>query len=750
MSAIALFCCAYILGLLCSPQIWSSLLLSGSLAGLSLLPRQKWFPQQWRQTLPNTRQLLIAALIGLLAAGYMQIRIPQPGFKDISRLVSTDQGSLPAQVTGTIASRPALTRRDSVQIWLNVQQARLEPHLDEQRQQQVTGKLYVTVPRKAAKDLYPSQSVTVTGQLYRPAAVTRPHGYDFKAYLAREGAFAGFQGKDVRINSRGSTWGGWAIRARIVRSLVKGTDARTGALLSALVLGKDAADIAYDLKDDFIQAGLAHALAASGFQVSLILSAVLTVGRSLSTSRQVALGLAALLFYGLLSGAEPSIVRAILMGCAYLAALGLQRKTLPVALLLAVAVVMLLYNPLWVWDLGFQLSMLATLGLIVTVPPLTEILDWLPTTLGSLVAVPLAATIWTLPLQLYTFGILPLYSLIANVLTAFLLSVLTIGGLIASCGALLWPLLGSGLAWVLFWPIQLLIAIVSGISHLPGHALALGSISLWQLLALYGCMGAVWIWGKAQWKLIAAVGLLILVVPLWQIQNQRFLITVFDKTRTPMMVIEHPRSTVLVNSGDRLSATQSLVPFLQQEGINRIDWAIATDSAVPEQTGWTALLSRIPITNLSRCIPQVEQGRSSPQSVQQTNVIPREPMTLGSLQIVLWRAQPTILEMNLGSQRWLLVDGSNETDFSAWLTTVHLPSIQTLWWTSSSLSTRVVEQIRPQTLILSGKQLAPNVLSALKTIVPQVFWTGQDGTIQWTPKGFSTTVNPGDNNLMPL
>jgi competence protein ComEC len=749
MSAIALFCCAYILGLLCSSQLWSNLLLSGLLAGLSLLPRQDWFPQRWRQTLPNTRQLLIAALISLLAAGYIQVRIPQPGFQDISRLVSTDQGSLPAQVTGTIESRPALTRRDSVQIWLNVQQARLNQHLDPE-QQQATGKLYVTVPRKAAKDLYPSQSVTVTGQLYRPAAVTRPHGYDFRAYLAREGAFAGFRGKDVRINNQGSTWGGWAIRARIVRSLVKGTDARTGALLSALVLGKDAADIAYDLKDDFIQAGLAHALAASGFQVSLILSAVLSLGRSLSTSRQVALGLAALLFYGLLSGAEPSIVRAILMGCAYLAAIGLQRKTLPVALLLAVAVVMLLYNPLWVWDLGFQLSMLATLGLIVTVPPLMEILDWLPTTIGSLVAVPLAATLWTLPLQLYTFGILPLYSLIANVLTAFLLSVLTIGGLIASCGALLWPLLGSGLAWLLFWPIQLLIAIVSGISHLPGHALALGSISLWQLLALYGCMGAVWVGGKAQWKLMAAVGLLILVVPLWQMQSQRFLITVFDKTRTPMMVIEHPRSTVLVNSGDRLSATQSLVPFLQQEGINRIDWAIATDSPTPEQTGWAALLSRIPITNLSRCIPQVAERRSSSQPQQQTNVIPRQPMTLGPLQMVLWRAQPTVLEMNLDSQRWLLVDGSNETDFSAWLTTVKLPPIQTLWWTSSSLSAQVVEQIHPQTLILSGKQLAPPTLSALKTIVPQVFWTGQDGTIQWTPKGFSTTVNPGDNNLTPL
>jgi competence protein ComEC len=745
MLAIALFCCVYILGLLLSPQPWLNVLLSAFLAGLSLLLRQNRCPQKWRQALPSARQLLAAALVSLLALGYLQVRLPQPGVKDVSRLISTAQSSLSAQVTGTIERRPTLTRRGSVQLWLNVRKIRLDHEL-----QQATGKLYVTVPRKAAKDLYPSQSVTVTGQLYQPAIATRPHGYDFRAYLAREGAFAGLRGTRVRINTQGSVWGGWAIRARIVRSFVKGTDARTGALLSALVLGKDAADIAYDLKDDFIQAGLAHALAASGFQVSLILSAVLALGRSLSTSRQVLLGLAALLFYGLLSGVEPSIVRAILMGCAYLAALGLQRKTLPVALLLAVAVAMLLYNPLWIWDLGFLLSMLATLGLIVTVPPLMEILDWLPTTIGSLVAVPLAATIWTLPLQLYTFGILPIYSLIANVLTALLLSVLTIGGLIASCGALVWPLLGSGFAWLLFWPLQLLIAIVSSIGQLPGHSLALGSISLWQLLALYACMGVVWLWGKAQWKLMAAVGLLILVVPMWQVQSQRFLITVFDGTRTPMMVIEHPSGTVVLNSGDLFTASQSLVPFLQQEGINRIDWAIATDNTSTSKSGWASLLNRIPITTLSRCIPQVEARRSPPQPQQQLNVIPGKPMTLGPLQMVLWRAQPTILEMNLGPQRWLLVDGSNETDFSAWLSTVELPPIQTLWWTSSSFSAQVLAQLKPQTLILPGKHLGVGAVSALKKMVPQVFWTEQDGTVQWTPKGFSATVNPGDNNLTPL
>jgi competence protein ComEC len=742
MSELTLLCCAYVLGLLCAARLWATILLISLLLGMALLRSRLWqfpIPESWRKG-PMTRWWAIAILISLFAAVYIQVATPHPAPNDISHLIKPPQTTIPVQVRGTIESRPALTRRGSFQLWLKV------------KQESLSGKLYVTLPRKSVKGLHPRQTVTVSGQLYRPQANTRPHGFDFATFLARDGAFAGLKGTQVRLTSPGSDWG-WALRERIVRSLQKGTDARTGALLGALVLGKDAADVPYDLRDAFVQVGLAHALAASGFQVSLILSAVLTLGRALPTSQQILLGASALLFYGFLSGAEPSIVRAILMGFAGLVALGLQRQTRPVGVLLAIATLMLLYNPLWIWDLGFQLSVLATLGLLVTVPPLVEALDLLPPVLATAIAVPLAATLWTLPLQLYTFGVLPLYSLFANVLTALLLSILTIGGFIASCLALLWPDLGSLVAWFLLWPTQLLIGIVMGISQLPGHALAIGSISLLQLLGLYGCIGAVWLlprWQR-QWRLMAVLGVLILVVPLWQIQTQRFSVTVFDHTRTPMMVIEHPNSTVVLNSGDALNASQSLVPFLQQEGINRVDWAIATQPDDPLKSGWTALLQKISITNLSRCIPQAFPIGTTGQPKRQIDVNPQEKLTLGPIQMILWRAQPTILELQIGPQKWWMVDGSNESDFLAWLATVQFPQIQVLWWTGEPLSPSVAERLHPQVAILSGRKMTPSAIAALKTVVPKVLWTERDGTVQWTPEqGFSSTVNPGDNNLSAL
>lgn len=757
-SVAVLLCCAYILGLLFTALPWGTLLLTGlglvaawmrSPQALHLSRRHHIpIPQAWWRS-PISRWWLVATAISLLAASYLQLSLPYPAPNDVSRLVQSNQTRTIAEVSGIIQSRPALTRRGTMQLWLSAQQAAVEGS-----RQAVSGNVFVTLPRKAAKNLHPSQTVTITGSLYKPQKVTRPHGFDFATYLAREGSFAGLKGSTVQIDREGSTWGGWAIRARIVRSLQNGTNERTGSLLGALVLGKDAADVPYDLKDAFIQSGLAHALAASGFQVSLILSVVLGLGRSrLSLSGQVLLGFGALLLYGFLCGAEPSIVRALLMGFASLAALGLEGKVRAVPALLLIAVLMLIFKPLWIWDLGFQLSVLATLGLMVSATPISAALDWLPPTLASLLAVPLAATLWTLPLQLYIFGVLPLYGLLANVSVALLLSGLTIGGFISSLAALVWPLLGSGFAWMLYWPTQLLMAIVQGISQLPGNSLALGKISFLQVLALYGCIMAVWLVPQCQkhWRFATAIGFLLVIVPLWQVQTQRFAVTVFDQTRTPMMVIQHPQGTVVVNSGDRLNATQSLVPFLQQEGINRIDWAVDTSTTPTAQSGWISLLQRMPIQVLTRCIPQaMAQESPSLKPKQALEVNAQERLTLGAIEMVLWRAQPTTLTLQIGTQKWLLVDGSTEADFMAWLTTIQLPPIQVLWW-RGRLSSKVVEQLHPDTLILSGRQGIEGAIATLEKSIPRVFWTERDGTVQWTAKqSFSRTVNPGENNLSPL
>ena len=203
------------------------------------------------------------------------------------------------------------------------------------------------------------------------------------------------------------------------------------------------------------------------------------------------------------------------MGFGALIALVLRRKRKPLNLVLAAATLLLLINPLWIWDLGFELSFLATLGLIVTVPPLIKRLDWLPPAIASLVAVQIATYLWTLPLTLHVFSVVAPYSIVVNILTTPLISIISIGGILSAFTALIWPLAGSGLAWLLYYPTQIVIASVQFFCQLPGNSVTVSTVSVLQLSMLYGLMGLVWLqpWWQRRWWLASLMAIGLVSIP---------------------------------------------------------------------------------------------------------------------------------------------------------------------------------------------------------------------------------------------
>ena len=680
---------------------------------------------------------LVALAFVLLASGYGHLRIPKPGPKDISHMASQlqTQATQPkVRVLGKVETIPRLTRSHKTQFRLNT--TRVTPDTEKSAaiasSHTVTGQLYVTLPPQQSQGLHPGQTISIDGFLYRPKPATTPQGFNFSSYLARQGIFAGLKGEEVKIQHSGWPWGGWALRQRIVDSQSHRLGSPEGPLVSAMVMGGRAVDLPFEIKDAFVQVGMAHALAASGFHVSLVVAAVLTVTGRLANTQKLIIGTATLILFGILSGFSPSVLRAILMGIASLTALAAGRRSKPVGLLLGVAVVLLVINPLWIWDLGFQLSFLATLGLIVTVPRLTQVLDWLPPTIATLIAVPLAATLWTLPLQLYAFGVVPLYSVLANVITTPLLAAITIGGFVSGVVALIWPWAGGALAWALFYPCHLLIALIKAVGQLPGQTLALGTISIGQLVLLYGLLLAVWLWSWWQQRQVLAglMAFAVVILPIWQVQGHRFQVTVFDSPTLPMMVIQQPGATVLLNGGDRLTATQTLIPFLQRQGVNQIEWAIATDSRPQFQAGWTAIGRKIPIQRLST-MASTERIELDAQT-RPLHLQPHQPIELGRIELTLLRYQPTVLQIRLDQQTWLLV-GSISQDPHAWLQTTQLPDSQVLWWMGRSVPADVLTSLNPQIAILTAKGIRSEVIAQLQNKIPQVFWTARDGAIQWTP-----------------
>ena len=716
---------------------------------------------------------LLAGIIAFLASVYLQIRTPQPASDDISNLIlnSGNSQDLLITVRGEINSIPRLTRSGRGQFWLKANQVNeiTNNNTPISVGRDVSGLVYVTLPLLKTTGLYPGESIAITGSLYQPQPPSNPGGFNFKKYLAQQGAFAGLRGRYIsHDDSQPAPWGLWKIRQRITRAQAKLLGVPEGSLLSAMVLGRLAVDLPYEIRDIFVQVGLAHILAASGFQVSFLLGIILAVTQRFSPKIRFSLGLLTLLLYLGLTGISPSVLRATLMGLAVLIALVSQRQTKPLNVLLGVAILLLIANPTWIFDIGFQLSFLATLGLMVTVPPLMQGLNWMPPFFASLIAVPLAVTIWTLPLQLYIFNVLSPYSILVNIIASPLISIITLGGMASALVALMLPGMGSLIAQGLHYPIFGLIETADYFSQLPGNSIAVGRISLMQLIALYSLNLLIWgyfIWfnsdsnprfstskkGLIPILFSVTLAVLIVVAPGWYTKTSQFQATILGTPKEPILVIEEQGKVTLINSGSQNTAKFVVLPFLNAQGVNEIQWSVATHSQLGLSIGWPLILENVPIkTFYDNPAPKKTYQATNDVILKTLNqqkgsYIPLtlgQPIMLGSVQIELLNAQPPVIRFKLGQKVWTLLGETTPNDQNQLLEGQKLTPTQVLWWSGEPLTAEILSVLKPEIAIASSNSIDPKTVETLSQQRTQIFWTGRDGALRWTPtQGFETTLD---------
>ncbi|PZV03235.1 MAG: competence protein [Leptolyngbya sp.] len=723
-------------------NLWVGVAVAGvgalAAAGLAAL----MLPRRWRRG-PTATLWLWAGAIALLAALNYGLRYPVPGPLDISALLSQGEAAGAQQIVwGEVETLPRLTRRGRGQFWLTTNQVR---RLDAENNplgipSLVRGKLYVTVPLEQSEGLFPGQRVQVQGNLYEPALPKNPNGFNFRQYLASQHCFAGLAGNKV-IPEKGQSppfLALWKLRLRIARAQAERLGSPVGPLVSAMALGRQAVNVPYDIQDMFMQAGMAHTLAASGFQVSLILGVVLAiVGHRAIASRlpypvttKVVAGATALVVFVLLTGVQPSVMRAVVMGAAVLAGIALERTIKPLGCLLLAVTLLLLFNPTWIDDIGFQLSVMATLGLMVAVTPITEKLEWLPTTLAAVAAVPLAAYLWTIPLALYYFNTLTTYSILLNIVATPLVLVISLGGMASGLAAAVWPWLGGLLAWPLWLPTQILIALVRWEVGLPGSALATGHISLVQMLGLYGLF---WIWGWGAVQRRGLVALLIVVIALGPLLYRGATlsqVTVLAAGNDAVMVVQDGRSPMVINSGTADTAFYTVVPFLRQAGINQLPSAIHGDDS--DSDNWRTIAEKTPIRNF--------YGASSALAVAPA-VKQFHPLTAGQVQPVNRQrvqylqdgARGLRLDL-LNRQNWLLLPKLSPAQQMPWVAAHPGLQSEVLWWHGEALAEEVIAAIGPKVAIASAPTIDPATEEKLKQRGIQVFCTERDGAITWNPR----------------
>jgi len=336
------------------------------------------------------------------------------------------------------------------------------------------------------------------------ALVKRPHGpshgFDERTWLRRHGVHVVLRVDEWRAVGRRGGLVGLAdrLRRRLQTSVARGLHGDRAAVIEGVVLGDDGG-LPDGLRARFRAAGLYHLLAVSGQNVALVVASVLVVAWLLGIARFFAqLGaLTAIACYVLAVGAQPSVVRAGVVGAlgsvAWLSARSADRWHL----LLVGAIALLAWNPYTLFDAGFQLSFAAVGAIFVLVPRFQRFLEGYP--LGkarAAVAVSAACGLVTAPILWVQFHSLQLLAVPANALAAPAVAPLL---LLALAAAALAPLSGTAaaaLAWLNGWCAAYLVLVARLVGGLPFAQVQ----STRTLLMLVGCALLLAAYAAPRWR----------------------------------------------------------------------------------------------------------------------------------------------------------------------------------------------------------------------------------------------------------
>ncbi len=376
-------------------------------------------------------------------------------------------------------------------------------------------------------NLIPGHRIQIVGQLQNIEAPSLPYQFDFKKYMAHRGIKKQFQARSkiriINADQRNSIRGIAHLLRQKVSSKINdlGFKKDNLAILKAMVLGSKN-EVSEDLLADYRHSGAAHLLAVSGLHVGIVCYLLNLFLGWLRSKWIHFIGICILLWgYAVLTGLSPSVVRAVTMFCILQVAWSLKQSQLLFQGVLLSFLLLLIVNPMFLFDVGFQLSYTAVFGIIWLYPKLLSF--WKPQLkiiayFWKLFIIGLTAQISILPLSLYYFHQFPSLFFVTNLLVVPCMGLVIGLGILTLIGALLNIVPNF---WVEFYDqlLGVLNAVVRFVADQEAFLIQDLYISWWEALALGAIVWAFgwclenWIW-KRLLIFLSAVSLLLLLFQL--------------------------------------------------------------------------------------------------------------------------------------------------------------------------------------------------------------------------------------------
>lgn len=430
-----------------------------------------------------------------------------------------------------------------------------------------------------------------------------PEEAGFAGFLLRRGIVAELRvSSAVRLGPAAFAPVRWAqsVREVLGRSIVERFPPREAGLLLGLALGDDTR-LDPVVERDFRASGLSHLLVVSGGNVAMVLMPILALAGALRWSRwpRFALGIGTVAFFVVLTGAEPSVMRAGVMAGLALIGVLLGRPRSSGSVLAAAVVALLMLDPSLVWAVGFQLSVAATAGMVALATPIAERLRFLPGPAAMATGATLAAQIGVTPVLLYWFHEVPLSTILANVLAFPVVAPALLLGLAAAGTGLVVEPLARLLASLALVPMRYLEAVADRLARAPMPWITGGGMAT-LLVGIALAIGLAW-WLRSGRRLprsalVAALGLAPLVV--WTGATaagppEALTVRFIDVGQGDASLLTSPGgATILVDGGpDPAVVATELVSL----GVRRLDLIVATHPHADHIVGLPAVLARLPV-----------------------------------------------------------------------------------------------------------------------------------------------------------
>lgn len=316
-------------------------------------------------------------------------------------------------------------------------------------------------------------AVRVTGMLERPKNFS---GFDYAGYLAKDDIYFVMNYANASIVREGSgiRRGLFAFKKRFKENINIAMPSPHASFVNGILLG-DTADMPKELTAAFVASGVSHLTALSGYNITIIAIFIAFILSFFFTSSGVVtvLSVVGITLFVLMTGASASAVRAAIMGVAFLLARHFGRQSAPLIVIVFAAFTMIVFNPrVLLFDVGFQLSFLAVLGLAYVTPYLQRKMARVPEFLKwkESFTTTMSAQVVVFPLLIYQFGQVSLVSPLVNVLVLPLMPFAMLFGFLTGAAGFVSPLAAQAFAYPLWCIIAYQLHVIEYFASLP-HAL---------------------------------------------------------------------------------------------------------------------------------------------------------------------------------------------------------------------------------------------------------------------------------------